>query len=256
MATNTGYVGRLAAGLAEAPSAWPSEVRSIEDIGDVQSDARIQAKGRTSAGLRQKRSLRRLWIDAASEEWIREVAELGQLEVLVINGTSSADLAPLSQLMGLRRLIVREAPHLASLQFVSTLRALEALGFTNAPGIRDLQPVSDLTQLAAFALEVSAAGADAGMDVAVETLKPLTALSCLEWLYLVSLKVADESLEPLIGLKSLKVLECGARFPAAEFKKLHLANPQLVCQWFTVIDTPAWDRMYRRRSRSKGSKRK
>ena len=88
------------------------------------------------------------------------------------------------------------------------------------------------------------------MDVAVETLKPLAPLLSLQWLYLVSLRVADESLEPLISLKSLRILECGAEFPEVELKKLKLANPQLICQWFDVLDTPTYGKLYQRSRRN------
>jgi Leucine-rich repeat (LRR) protein len=248
VSTDVRFARRLSAGIAYQLNVQPSQVGSVADMGNAQSDVRISGKGQSGEGLRNKRSLRRLWIEGATE-WLREIAELRELEMLVISGTSSSDLAPISQLVSLRRLLVREATQLASLEFVSTLGGLQVLSVTNSSKVRDLEPVGHLTRLTAFAIEISAAGADRGMDVAVDTLKPLAALSALEYLYLVSLKVADESLEPLVGLKSLKVLECGAFFPKDQFKKLKTANPQLICQWLDVIDTPLYVKLYQGRSR-------
>jgi hypothetical protein len=248
MSRDPGFLRRVAAGIADAPEERPPCVASVSDIGELQSQARIRAAGCSSVGLRHKRALRRLWIEDANDEWLGEIAELEQLEMLIINGTSSGDLTVLSRLAGLRRLLIRNAPQLDSMEFASPLQGLEALGLTDVPGIRSLSPVSGLTQLTAFALEISPRGADTGIDAGVETLQPLAALSALEYLYLVSLKVDDESLEPLLALKSLKVLECGAFFPAVELRKLHLANPQLACQWFSVMDTPLYRELYQGKS--------
>jgi hypothetical protein len=249
MTRGPSFARRIAAGIAIDPSDVPPQVASAADIGSAQSDACIRADGRPSADLRHKRALRRLWLDAASDEWLHEAAELDQLETLVVNGTSSSNLAVLGRAVGLQRLLVRDAPQLKSIEFVSTLRGLKVLGVLDAPRIWALEPLRELTQLTAFAMEISPRGADAGMEGRVQTLDPLAALLALESLHLVSLKVADERLEPLTVLKSLKVLECGAFFPATELRKLHLATPQLACQWFSVMDTPLYDELYRAASK-------
>ena len=113
------------------------------------------------------------------------------------------------------------------ISFLEQLPNLRLLGLSDCPKVRDISPIAALKNL-----EVLDLSGGMWSTFRPMTLKPLEGLSNLWGLSLKAMRVGDQSLEPVAGLKNLQVLELSNQFPTLEYARLSVALPDTKCDHF------------------------
>jgi Leucine-rich repeat (LRR) protein len=144
------------------------------------------------------------------------------LQALSIKWSSIASLEAVSQAASLRSLYLGSSPAVPSLAPLSRLLGLEHLFIENIQEPVDLCFVEALKALREFGLS----GAR-GRTLRVQTLAPLSSLTQLEMLWLVSLQIQNDELSPLHTLSKLASLRTTIRPSSKELKDLCAAVPSL-----------------------------
>jgi len=241
-----GDPAQVEAGISYNWKTLPPMVTALDDVPREAERLNFRRHKNSNRGLSEFTALRHLFAHQVNAEMIEQISGLKTLEVLFLDGIMTADLAPLSRLRNLKRLILRGGTKIGTLDWVGGLTpSLETLYFENFKAC-DLGPVGGLTQLTAFGFEGSITTA-----ASVETLEPLAALKDLRYLFLANTRVRDRSLTALRGLKQLRQVDCTVRFPDAEFIALRDSLPGLKCSWIDMIEKfgslRAWNADLRRR---------
>jgi len=85
-----------------------------------------------------------------------------------------------------------------------------------------------------FATQIKSLSLDGGMDkkMKVDTLKPISKLSQLEYLRLTNISVKDNALQPIEKLTNLKILELSNQFPTKEYANLAIKLENTECSMF------------------------
>jgi Leucine-rich repeat (LRR) protein len=212
----------------------PAAVTQLTEVSSSTLTLRLRREGKSYRGISRLQQLKQVWAYDVDQAYIDELCELTSLESLYLERVTATDLAPLAALTHLSRLMVVGATKINDLNWVSQHHSLRALALENFRQVSDLQPLASLSGLAALAVEGSMWTA-----MRIATLQPLANLMQLESLFLTNLRVQDRSLQPLHGLRKLRVLQCAKFYPREEFTKLQLALPALQCDWF---DATRWQR--------------
>ena len=166
------------------------------------------------SGRQRTRSQNKGELNEALQD-ISLLAELPLLQVVALNYTAVASLAPLAGLKQLRNInaLACPLPDLAALAGVKTLQVL----LCDSKLIQDLSPLSGLSALQTIYLrstQVSDLSPLSGLSALqeldlnstqVSDLSPLSGLSALQTIYLSSTQVSD--LSPLSGLSALQKLD-------------------------------------------------
>ncbi|HEX6368661.1 MAG TPA: hypothetical protein VF006_07010 [Longimicrobium sp.] len=183
------------------------------------------------------RDARYLSIEGKARDLSR-LAELPHLEVLEVWRANDRAMRIVSQLAGLRTLVVHES-RVATLDGLEQLPGLELFSFPGASSLRDPSALARIPTLRAVWMDVSglraldwAAGltqlrslfVTGGLDT-VPTLTPLSGLTGLRHLVVGHLRVKDRSLRPLHALTGLETLRVPDRFPLEEMAALAAALP-------------------------------
>jgi hypothetical protein len=218
---------RIDAGVGFDWELLPPFVERPDEIAPGSTDVRLQRVRASHRGIAALGSIVRLWAYAVDHSFLDEICRMLSLELLYLEHVTATDLSGLGRLSRLTRLIVVDATKVEDLDWVPSLDSLEALALENFKRVHDLSPLARLTRLRALGIEGSL-----WTPMRVATLRPLSDLPSLEALFLTNLRVADRSLEPLHGLRRLRVLQCAKFFPRVEFQRLENALPDLRCQWF------------------------
>ncbi|MBC8024736.1 MAG: hypothetical protein H7Y89_01980 [Steroidobacteraceae bacterium] len=174
--------------------------------------------------------LRALWVYGADATLVAEVAELKRLEGLSLERMKTAEIAPLGGMQPLRSLALCDSSQAASLETIANLDALQVLEIHDMSGVNTLEWVKSLASLRTLAFEGSPA-----RRATIDSLSPISGLSDLENLFITTLVVEDRSLEPVVALKKLRVMQSTNYFPSDEFKRLSEANPALKCSWTDTV---------------------
>jgi hypothetical protein len=114
------------------------------------------------------------------------------------------------------------SPSVESIIPISALNQLVVLHIENFTRVQDLQPLSGLSNLEGLAI-----GGSMWAAQIVDSLRPLSSLNNLLYLFLVNLKSLDRSLIPILELKRLKNLVIGYNWPIDELRKLKESLPNL-----------------------------
>jgi hypothetical protein len=112
------------------------------------------------------------------------------------------------------------------------LSSLRTLLITNAKRMTNIEWLSGAHHLEVIGIEGAI-----DSESEIESLEPLAGLRSLRAFFGVSTWLADKRLTPLAqcpALEYVSIARCASR---SEFEMLHLAQPNLVCQWF---DAEAW----------------
>jgi len=195
-----------------------TDLSPIERLGHSLEDLSVQAAPRAELDLGKLPMLRTI-----GAEWGMigpTLNELGELREVVTWQLGDSDLHAFRDHVELRRLVVKDAPALQTLDGVGDLPALEVLGVVGAPRLHD---ISDAAGLAATLRELEledGRSLDAIDDVEslvnlqfmgvsecgdVESFAPLAGLERLEVLYAYgSTRVVDRDLSPLARLPRLR----------------------------------------------------
>ena len=168
----------------------------------------------------------KLWLFSAKEKDIDRIFKIIQPEYVNLYQLLAKDLTCLEQLK-CKTLIVdwnTKALKLWNLKKNSNLRQLSIRDFSKISNINEIQNAMELVSLSL----------EGGMwkPLKIESLSPIIHLKKLQYLRLMQIKVADESLEPISNLNNLKTLEISNQFPTKEYAYLSVKLPETECTMF------------------------
>jgi hypothetical protein len=210
--------------ISMVPQASPKPVEDLAAVEETSTRLSIFGRTRNLRRLEDMPALEALWIDEVNERQLQEILPRIDLLYLHVHGMRVADLRPMEGLSRLQGLEIHRNARVADLSFLEGLTHLRLLALVGCSKVRELGPVSALTDLEILDL----AGGMWG-TLSLPTLEPIRQLRKLRGLSLKSIRVADESLEPLAGLTRLEQLELSNQFPTEEFARLSAAFPHLAC---------------------------
>lgn len=232
MSLATGHSIRMEAGVSFDWKRFPPRLETLAGVPGDAVELYFRREKSSHRGIAALKGLKRLWVHKVNQEFLGEIAELPDLEMLYIGSTTATSFGPLNRLGRLRRLIVIGGTKIESLDWVAGLPAsLEVLFLEAFKRVPDLGPLARLTDLTAL-------GFEGGIDtrVKIDSLEPLAALRKLRYLFLANAQVQDKSLAALRSIASLERLECSIHFPDREFVELRRSLPKLKCNWIDMID--------------------
>jgi len=215
---------------------WDTLPPLVEHVAQVPPGAthvHLRRITKSHRGVSNLPGVKTLWARGVDQDFLQEISALKDLEVLYMEKVTAYDLSAVNTLPLLRSLSVIDAPKITSLSWVPTQPTLRSLAIVNAKAVHDLAPLSQLTHLTALGVE---GGVWTPMQVL--SLAPLSALRQLESVFLTNLRAKDQSLQALLALPKLRVLQCANFFPQEEFNRLASTHPELRCDWFSATH---WD---------------
>lgn len=197
----------------------------IDDLSQVPSDVETLAafgNAKNVARLVELPKLRTLWLSGVSEKTFNIVTSLTQLKKLTVFGLRVSALASIENLSSLNSLAVCQSAKLTMLSGLGSLLKLRSLILFDCIKIGSIDELSTLSDLEALCIE-------GGMwrGIKIPTLKPLSPLIRLKQLRLASIRVDDQSLQPLFPLINLNEVFISKNFPDSEFFALADALPKI-----------------------------
>lgn len=131
-------------------------------------------------------------------------------------------LRALADLSNLEVLVIGSLPD-DSLEFLTSLKKLRYLKILHAPAVRCLGPLTDLSTLESLSLATSPAWDSAGKCLTVPTLEPLTKIASLKHLELFGVCASDKSLAVLEQCKNLQTARF-SQYPKSEVNRYYAAT--------------------------------
>ncbi len=160
------------------------------------------------------------------EKHLAMVAQMPGLQRLGLLNPKVDDFSALAAAKKLEAVFIEDATNLSTLSSFAQFRSLRALGILDAKRLNDLSGLESIPQLEELALQCGIWNA-----LKVQTLQPLAGLKKLKILYLHA-EVADNSFEPLRHLSSLQELSLNLQCPYSEMAKLAAFLPEKTCPYF------------------------
>ena len=153
---------------------------------------------------------------------------LKSLRYLALGGASQAAVDAVASLTSVEAVVMTDARKVDSVRGVTGLPRLEWLALSD---VRPLSRLDDLVE----ARHLRGLGLGGAMWTAmkVDTLAPLGALSELEVLKLVNVRVADGSLAPIAKLSALRELGIPNFFKLEEYARIAAALPNVNAHWLS-----------------------
>jgi len=148
--------------------------------------------------------------------------EMRELDSMFIKWSGIKQLDAVAQLQQLRSLHLGSSGQVEFLEPLPSLVDLEVLELEGLTRISDLSPLSRLVRLRSLKL-----AGGFSTDWCIDSLEPLSSLTSLEHLALAALKVKDESLAPVSGLRNLKELRISNYFPVEQYALLAAKLPDV-----------------------------
>ena len=217
-------------GLGVIAVVWLTSCAS-EGISEDSEQLYFSSDGSSHRGIHRFKRLRQVWLYRVNQSFLEEIAQLSHLESIHIDRNTATDLTCLKRLPRLRRLVIHGGTKIENLDWVSELASLEILAIENFKRVTRLDALASQTSLTALALEGSM-----WTRMSVASLRPISGLLKLRWLFLTNFAARDRSLRALYLLRKLEVLGTAAFYPDEEFIRLRRALPGLRCDWFSFID--------------------
>ncbi|PQB04342.1 internalin [Aureitalea marina] len=204
----------------------PGFTSDLADFDNSKMELHIRADVKNRK-LLSELNIEKLWLIGAKEKDIEQIFSLHQPKYVSLYQLLAKDLSCLENLNKCETLITEwntKATELWNIESNPNLRKL---------AIRDYSKISDLSELER-ATQLKSLSLDGGLnkELKVDSLKPLANLTQLEYLRLTSIKVVDESLDPISHLRNLKTLELSNQFPTQEYAKLSVKLTQTECSMF------------------------
>lgn len=198
-----------------------------EDLASVEGHPRrlsILGKTRNLERLKAFTSIEALWVGDVNESQFAEIVPLIDPLYLNFHTMRVADLSALSRLKRLQALEIHSNTRVADISFLSALKGLRLLALSHCPNVRDIGAVGNLR-----ALEILDLSGGFWSTFRPHSLAPLKRLQNLRGLALKSIRVGDQSLEPVAALTGLEAIELSNQFPTREYARLSVALPHLDC---------------------------
>ncbi len=204
----------------------PEFTSDLADFDNSKNELHIRADVKNRK-LLSELNIEKLWLIGAKEKDIEQIFSLHQPKYVSLYQFLAKDLSCLESLNKCETLITEwntKATNLWNFKSNPNLKKL---------AIRDYSKISDLTALE-YATQIKSLSLDGGMDkkMKVNTLKPISKLSQLEYLGLSNISVKDNSLQPIEKLTNLKILELSNQFPTKEYANLAIKLENTECSMF------------------------
>jgi hypothetical protein len=202
----------------------PAVISDISNFDFSKNEISITADAK-NLNLLQNIRIDKLWLFSAKEKDIDRIFKIIQPEYVNLYQILAKDLTCLEQLK-CKTLVLdwnTKALKLWNLKKNDNLRKLSVRDFSKISNINEIQNAKKLLSLS---LEGEL------KDLKIDSLSPLIHLKKLQYLRLMQIKVADESLEPISGLNNLKKLEISNQFPTKEYANLTVKLPKTECSMF------------------------
>lgn len=201
-----------------------------EDLNEIDKGAEYLAcygRAKDLKRVLELGSLRTLWISGVNAGQFEVLAQCTQIDTLVVHDLRVPEMTLLKQLDNLRTLLIWSNTKTQTLEPLGSLTRLEHLALENFSKVSSIEPLIPLRTLRTLSLE-------GGLytPMRLETLAPLSQIPSLVELRLLSLRVADGSLEPLASLAALEELSVGNFFAMEEFARLAALMPWTRCSLF------------------------
>ena len=177
-------------------------------------------------GIAARAGLRKLIASKVNQAFFDEICELKALQYLELNDLTIEVLEPIAGLHDLRTLKLSDVRKVECFDSVLKLPKLERLFIENAKHLTHLEFLADAHHLRSIGIE----GSMWTMQK-VATLEPLSGLSNLEALFMVSARLIDKDLSYLATCPKLRILQCARFAPKTRFEDLRRLMPDLECQW-------------------------
>ena len=203
---------------------------TLDDLGSVPRDVRrlsILGGAKNLERLSEFQSLEALWVGDVKPDEFAKIVSMVDPEYLMLNGMRIEDLSALVRLRRLKALELIWNTRLTDIAFLRELPALRLLGISDCVKVRDINPIAAQNDL-----EVLDLSGGMWSVFRPETLQPLAGLTRLWGLSMTNIRVGDQSLEPVAGLKALRKLELSNQFPTLEYARLSVALPDTECTHF------------------------
>ncbi|RYG85873.1 MAG: hypothetical protein EON59_11290 [Alphaproteobacteria bacterium] len=198
------------------------------DIPAEATNAWIGRQKLSYRGIGKRRTLRHLIGANVDQPFLNEIGELENLERLELEWPMVAkDLTPILRLERLAFLSIDSPRNIADFRPLLALPSLRTLIITNPKKMTNLDWLGEAHQLEVIGIE-----GGTWSPYTIPTLRPLAGLRSLRAFLGVSTKLSDESLAPLADCSRLEYLGIACVAPQAEFDRLKMAKPDLVCDWF------------------------
>lgn len=205
-------------------SAAPQTIDDLSSIDVRISDIAITGKTRNVERLKDCRKLQRVWLQKVNQREFDTIAGNIDPKTLMVYEMRVEDLAALESMQQIEELVLEWNTKATDIGILPKLKTLRALGLIDFPKLSRLDPLSRCDRLET--LELSG-----GMwkPLRLKTLEPLRSLACLKSLSITSVRVEDNSLEPLTALTNLQDLNLSNQFPTEEYARLSVYLEHLTC---------------------------
>jgi hypothetical protein len=206
---------------------WPPAVTDVGLVPSGVTRMRMNDNARGGESLVGLTQLESVWCFNINTKAIQHISRCTGLKSLYIEFLKVQSLEWVSRLENLTVLSLERNYKIESLAELAGLRHLECLRITNFKKVHDISVLSSLKDLRQLAVE-------GGMwtRMKLDTLKPISSLTKLEYLNLTSLRSDDRSLRPLGELVGLKLLDIANAYPMEEFAWLSGKLRNTECTWF------------------------
>jgi len=208
---------------------WPelkSYALSVNEIPTESQRALLSREVNSHRGISGFHLLRKLKARKVNQEFLNEICELKNLEYLELDVVTAEDLTPLAKLNSLKLLKIEAVRKAKDLTPLCSIHSLQSLFIVNAKHLSDLAIFSNAHHLVTLGVEGAMWTAQK-----VNSLKPLSGLASLEYLYMTSVALKDENLGYLAEIPNLRVLRCARFAPQKQFESLRVSCPDLECRW-------------------------
>jgi len=157
-----------------------------------------------------------------SQETFDIICEMTNLKGLNIKWSGIKNLDGITNLTKLENLNIGSSTQITDISPLSKLSNIKTLEIENFKSVKDFSSISKMTDLIGL-------GLNGGMYsvLKLDNLKPIEHLVNLEYLQLISTRIMDKSIDPLLNLKKLKSLRLSDKWSESDFDLLRQNMPNL-----------------------------
>lgn len=202
--------------------------QNAADIPRDASKALIHRGKGNVAGLGEKQAITHLIAGNVDQPMLDDIANLERLERLELEWpTLAEDLTPLTRLHRLSFLSIINPRRVTDFSHLGKVPSLRTLIIENAKHLSSIDWLAGSHHLKVIGIE-------GAMDTkqTIATLAPLTGHRGLEAFLGTSLRLLDPSLMPLATCPNLKFIGIARVAKKQEFDRLRAARPDIACDWF------------------------
>ena len=218
------------------PNVPPAVAEDLSPVDGATRRLAILGPTKNLERLSQLTSIEALWVGNVGERDFARIVSVIDPLYLAFDGLRAPDLSLLGRLTRLQALEIRWNTKVSEISFLRTLIGLRLLTLSHCPKVHDLGPIGALRNL-----EVLDLSGGMWSTFKPESLQPLANLDKLWGLSLKAIRVQDQSLVPLTGLKQLRQLELSNQLPTEEYARLSVALPSTQCTHFAAY-FDLWDK--------------